>query len=110
MSAQLELIFRLPIAIKKDQVGYVSHCPPLDVWSQGNTKAEARKNIREAVSLFVVSCIERGTLDEVMKECGFQPIRQAQTKKSGKMRSSNNIDVSIPFSVTQSAGADLCPA
>ena len=107
MSVQLELIFRLPIAIKKDQVGYVSHCPPLDVWSQGDTKAEARKNIREAVSLFVVSCIERGTLDEVMKECGFQP---TQTKKSGKMRSSNNIDVSIPFNVTHSAGADLCPA
>ena len=33
--------------------GFVSWCPELDVASQGDTKEEARANLREAVQLFL---------------------------------------------------------
>ncbi len=38
--------------IEKEGDGYVALCPELDVASQGDTVAEARKNLTEAVELF----------------------------------------------------------
>jgi predicted RNase H-like HicB family nuclease len=35
--------------------GYVSHCPELDIASQGDTVEEARANLQEAVDLFFES-------------------------------------------------------
>ena len=51
----------------------MASCPVLDVFSQGTTREDARKNLEEALQLFLTSCIERGTLDEVLKDCGFVP-------------------------------------
>lgn len=47
---------------------YVSYCPALDVYSHGDTEEKAGANLIEALRLFVQSCIERDTLDPVMKE------------------------------------------
>ena len=64
----------MPIVFEKDKDlnEYVVTCPILDICSQGSTKKEAEKNIREAVGLFLLSCIERDTLNEVLKECDKQ--------------------------------------
>jgi len=51
-------------------------CDALDVASQGETEEEARKNIAEALFMFLQSCIERGTLDAVLKKCGFRPLME----------------------------------
>jgi predicted RNase H-like HicB family nuclease len=37
----------------REEDGYVSQCPELDVASQGDTVEEARGNLAEAVSLFL---------------------------------------------------------
>jgi len=42
------------------------------VHSQGKTEVQAKKNLIEALSLFLESCHERGTLDAMLKECGFE--------------------------------------
>jgi predicted RNase H-like HicB family nuclease len=42
----------LTIIIEREDDGYVSLCPELDIASQGNSIAEARENIREAIELF----------------------------------------------------------
>ena len=39
--------------IEREGEGYVSHCPELDVASQGSTVEEARLNLKEAVELFL---------------------------------------------------------
>jgi predicted RNase H-like HicB family nuclease len=39
--------------IEREGDGYVSLCPELDVASQGNTIEEARRNLQEAVELFL---------------------------------------------------------
>lgn len=51
-------------------VGYIARCIPLDVSSQGDTEDQARKNLVEAVWLFLESCIEREVLFQVLSECG----------------------------------------
>jgi predicted RNase H-like HicB family nuclease len=38
--------------IEKEDDGYVSLCPEIDVASQGDTIEEARNNLREAIELF----------------------------------------------------------
>ncbi len=112
MSKQIHLsiVFKLPIQIKEDEVGYVSSCPALDVWSQGNTKKEAEKNIKEAVSLFIISCFERGTLDQVLKECGFNPSHSTKRIKAQKPNGTRTVEVQIPFNVSNRSNPEPCHA
>lgn len=43
---------QLTAIIEREEDGYVSFCPELDIASQGNTIEEARQNLREALELF----------------------------------------------------------
>ena len=49
------MLMALKIVIEKGEDGYVSaHCPSLkSCWSQGKTKDEALRNIREAIDLYL---------------------------------------------------------
>lgn len=86
----------LPFTLKKKTKYYVSCCPVLDVWSQGETKQNAIENLREALQLFLLDCFERGTLDKVLKECGFTTLKKlSQVKQKTDVR--HEIDVPLPF-------------
>jgi predicted RNase H-like HicB family nuclease len=67
------LTFTLPVKVVRRRKWYESSCLILDVHSQGETEKEAKENLVQTLSLFFISCIERGTLDSVLKECGFKP-------------------------------------
>lgn len=43
---------RLTAIVGREGDGYVALCPEVDVASQGNTVAEARDNLAEALTLF----------------------------------------------------------
>ena len=43
---------QLTAIIEREEGGYVSFCPELDIASQGLTIEEARDNLREALELF----------------------------------------------------------
>jgi predicted RNase H-like HicB family nuclease len=43
---------QLTAIIEREEGGYVSLCPELDIASQGGTIEEARLNLREAIELF----------------------------------------------------------
>ena len=43
---------QLTAVIEREGSGYVSFCPELDIASQGDTVAEAGKNLTEALELF----------------------------------------------------------
>lgn len=70
--AQVSFDVRITVNVRPDDVGFVSHCPVLDVFSQGATEQEALENIKEAVQLFIESCYMRGCLDQVLKDSGFE--------------------------------------
>lgn len=53
---------------------YVSCCPALMVYSQGQTVEEACSAISSGVKLFLESCISRGILEEVLHERGIRKI------------------------------------
>lgn len=71
MQQVIHFDMRVPITVKQEGKWYISSCPLLDVFSQGDTHNKAVSNIIDALQLFMMSCFERGTLDQVLKESGF---------------------------------------
>ena len=95
------VVFSLTVdsEVTKEGDVYVSYCPALDVYSQGDTEEEASANLIEALQLFVQSCYERGTLDAVMKERGFaveqDAARAVQVLSDGDSRQSITLPVAV---------------
>ena len=100
MRASMELA--LPARIRKKGKWFVSSCEVLDVHSQGRTRAEAEKNLKDALESFLVSCHERGTLDAVLRDSGFVvlPGGLSATKRGHKRPPSLRIPVN--FTIRQS--------
>jgi len=89
---------RLPAVIIKKSKWYVSTCPALDVASQGDTEEEAKSNLIEAITAFMISCYERGVLDAVLKDCGFV-LNYSSVDISAQPDNSDYIDVPLPFMI-----------
>jgi predicted RNase H-like HicB family nuclease len=80
MEQRVRFDIQVPVKVFKDGVVYVAHCPVFDVASQGETREEAKKNLVEALTLFLVTCYDMGTLETVLKECGFKPMMTAEVE------------------------------
>src|SRR5881394_3415365 len=62
-------------------------CPSLGVATQGDTAEQARRRIAEAVELWFESCIERGVLDQALRECNFRPSQSgSRTSRNGSRK------------------------
>ncbi|MFT3790387.1 MAG: hypothetical protein QM741_04770 [Rudaea sp.] len=75
--------FVLPVSYKHDGDWIIATCDALDVVSQGKSQKEAHAAIVEAVSLFLETCYEMGTLGEVLRQLGFHQM-QPQSSHSGE--------------------------
>ena len=51
---------------------FVAYVPPLDLSSCGDTAACARRNIQDAVRLFLETSKEHGTLTEILEAAGYR--------------------------------------
>jgi len=91
--SDIKIEIRLPAEVKKKEKWFIASCPDLNVVTQGRTKKEAKKNLVEALTLFLTSCFERNTLETVFKECGITSIDTIKDKPK-----SNKKDyINIPF-------------
>lgn len=112
---KIKMTMRLYAKIKREGKYFVSCCPQLDVWSQGDTEEDAKNMLAEAVSLFLVSCFERGTLDEVLSDCGFKAVAQPSNAKDIEEKTPRGMtpfDAQVPFMFTPQRHRDAqkCPA
>jgi predicted RNase H-like HicB family nuclease len=85
----------LPYRIVRDGRFYMASCQVLDVHSQGKTKKAALENLIEASQLFIATCIEMGTLDQVLKDSGFRVSAKPLRKRASK--EAPTISVPIPL-------------
>lgn len=60
------------VQVWKDGRAYVAYTPDLDVSSCGDTLAQAKSRLRQAVELFLEEAAAMGTLDEILSEAGFE--------------------------------------
>lgn len=110
MASAITFSAKLPFSIEKKGKWYISSCHVLDVCSQGRTVKKAKENLIEAVSLFLMSCIERNTIDDVLRECGFMGFH-AITQKPIKPKSAKNfIDIPLYLLPDSSNKTVACPA
>jgi predicted RNase H-like HicB family nuclease len=84
MHAAAQFDFTMPAILTKRRKWYLATCPPLGVASQGPTKGEALKNLRDAIRGFLADCYERGTLSEVLKQAGFVSAQAPRRSKRFK--------------------------
>lgn len=61
---------------------WIGYCRQLDVSSSGATEKEALEAAREAVKLFFVSCLERGTLAEALTDLGYEVAASLTSRKA----------------------------
>lgn len=84
----------VPVDIEKKDGVFIASCKPLDVFTQGDTPAEAEKNIIEALDLFLSVCAEMGTLEKVLSACGFKPDKKSLAPVA---KHKKYIDIPLPF-------------
>lgn len=97
-SITVEFSVKLPARVKKSGKWYIASCPIFDVCSQDETEKIALDNLKEALTAFFISCFERGTLDDVLKESGFEALKEIPRPS----RARNIVDVPIPFRIPSS--------
>jgi predicted RNase H-like HicB family nuclease len=100
---QVAMTFTLPAVIQKRRRWYVASCPLLDVHSQGSTEPDAQKNLVEALVEFFLSCFERGTLTQVLHDCGFMPVAEPPARPQRLPRGGTAVNVPVPFVIAKQA-------
>lgn len=86
MTESIALEVHLQAFVRPDTTRrWVATCPMVGVVSQGRTAADARRCLQEAVELWFESCVERGVLDQALREANFlpSPIRRSFKASTG---------------------------
>ncbi len=71
MTDSIAVKMRLSAFARPEGDLWESSCPTLDIYSQGDSEAEAKANLKEAVELWMESCLERNTLGTALRELGW---------------------------------------
>ncbi|MCU1269582.1 MAG: hypothetical protein JWN74_876 [Acidobacteriaceae bacterium] len=107
MKVLVQAQFQLFGVVKHEDGWYIAHCPPLDITTQGRTESEAKKNLEEAAELFVVSCFERGTFEQALRELGWHVVRGRAVRHNQDSSSipagGFKFPVPVPFGLDEAA-------
>lgn len=72
--ATVEFTINMNCSVERDEDvdGFVSHCPTLDVYSQGETEEEALEAIKSAVTMHITTAFDFNRLEKVLRKAGFE--------------------------------------
>ncbi len=74
--ARLNQQFRLPVLIFREGKHFIAYSPALDLSTSGKSYEEVRRRFNELLKIFFEELISKGTLEEVLKEFGWQKVKQ----------------------------------
>ncbi len=69
-----ELRFSVPVAFFRGAAGFIAYTPALDFSTSGDTLEEAKRMFFEGVTMLFEDLVEMGTLNHVLKECGWKRV------------------------------------
>ena len=72
MDVMLPMTVKITIDKRSKDAPFVAYAPELDLASCGPTEEKAKKNLHEAVEIFLEEMRGKGKLEEFLKEFGFQ--------------------------------------
>ncbi|MBI4354975.1 MAG: type II toxin-antitoxin system HicB family antitoxin [Candidatus Omnitrophica bacterium] len=73
----MEFQVKIPVQFLKEGNQVVAVCPVLDVSAYGDSLEEAKVNFEHALDAFVDETTKNHTLDQALKEHGWQEVQQA---------------------------------
>jgi predicted RNase H-like HicB family nuclease len=83
MSETIKLDIQLRAFVRRETRNrWIAVCPQIDVVTQGTSEDDAKRYLHEAVHLWFDSCVERGTLPEALRECGFRTATREEAEAS----------------------------
>lgn len=68
--------YSLPVSILKEGKYFIAYTPVLDLSTSGKSYEEVKMRFNEVVQIFIEELIERGTLDKVLTELGWEKINK----------------------------------
>lgn len=68
---------------RETKLRWIANCPMLGVASQGTSEQGAKASLQEAVELWFESCLERGVLDQALREANFRPLPASEVPEGG---------------------------
>jgi predicted RNase H-like HicB family nuclease len=95
MKATATFTVSFPIEVKKESRYYLASCPTLDMWAHGKTQDSAVKNLKDTLQLFLTYCFNHGTLELVLKGCGFTALKKPLCQDSACKI--DEMEVPLPF-------------
>lgn len=87
----------LPVQIIRQGKKYIAFTPALDLSTSGLSETQAQKRFDELVHIFFEEIIEAGTLDEVLKELGWE--KQDKSWQPPQIVAQRKFDLKIPARV-----------
>lgn len=83
MSETIKLAVQLRAFIRRDTHDrWIAICPKLNVVTQGTSADDAKHQLDDAVQGWFGDCIERGTLEQALRECGFRTATREEAEAS----------------------------
>lgn len=84
----------LTMQLWKEGPTYIAYAPELDVSSCGRTANQAKAHLRESVSLFLEEAAKRGTLADILTECGFE--RRGRNLRPPRIIEREKLRIALP--------------
>lgn len=84
----------LPVVITKQGKRFVAHTPALDLSTVGKSQKDVQKKFGEAVRLFIEEIVEKNTIDDVLRELGWNKVQKKWNPP--QVVSSESIGIRIP--------------
>jgi predicted RNase H-like HicB family nuclease len=75
----MNLSFKLPVSIFKEGKYFIAYTPVLDLSTSAKTYESVQGRFAEIVNIFFEEVIKKGTLDEVLKNLGWQKVKKQWT-------------------------------
>ena len=91
----VDLDVKLEAIVRQDGDAWLAFCPALDVTTQSDARDSALGALKEAVQLWFESCVERGVLDEALREAGFDRAKPGQALADSASEL-EYIEISVP--------------
>ena len=92
---KLNIKLKIPITIHKEGEYFIAFTPVLDLSTSGKSPGEVKMRFEEAVVIFFEELLEKGTLDKVLTELGWEKNNQHWAPP---MIAQESINVNIPLS------------
>ncbi len=69
------LELKLPVSFLREGKKYIAYTPALDLSTSGKNYAEVKRRFSETVNIFFEELIDKGTLEEVLLDLGWERIQ-----------------------------------